>query len=222
MAALQVGRVDEAWVLVDLVQRQFPDSARASRLVGMHLEATRDFARAEALYKKELARNPANALILRRLAAAKEGAGDVPGALAALRSYLETFATDAGAWEHAAGLYLRLAAYPQAAFCLEEVILQQPGNANAQLLLAETLYAAGGAANWEAARGYFAGVIEITGGENTRALVGAAACAAQLARRGGGSELGELAGEALRQQYALRCPGKLPLVEAMLKSQGLM
>lgn len=75
-----------------------------------------------------------------------------------------------------------------------------------------------------------AAVIEMTRGQNLRALYGACACAAQLAgtRRGGSSggegeeEVGRLAAQALQQQYAVHCPAKLPLVRGMLKAQGLL
>ncbi len=75
-----------------------------------------------------------------------------------------------------------------------------------------------------------AAVIEMTRGQNLRALYGACACAAQLAgtRRGGSGggegeeEVGRLAAQALQQQYAVHCPAKLPLVRGMLKAQGLL
>ncbi|KAG7671552.1 hypothetical protein Ndes2526B_g09286 [Nannochloris sp. 'desiccata'] len=231
VAALLIGRINEAWTLVEQISRQFPDSARASRLMAMHFEATKDFSKAEELYKKELAKNPVNATVLRRLVTIKEAQGDLGGAIQMIRGYLDIHLTDCWAWEHAASLYLRTGAFTQAVFCLEEVLLHQPGNINVQLLLAETLYSAGGTANYETARGYFSGIIEMTGGENTRALYGVCACAAQLApggkskgsgRSGGKNELGGLAGEALRQQYAVKNGDKLSLVDAMLKGEGLM
>lgn len=225
MAALLVGRTKEAFALVDQIQRQFPDSSKAARLMGMYYEAIKDFTKAEEIYKEELVKNPTNAAILRRTVAVRVGQGDLTGAAQLLKTYLDTHATDWSAWEEAASIYIRLAAYPQAIFCLEEVLLHQAGNMSAQMLMADTLYAAGGAANWETARGYYSGIIEITGGENARALYGAAACTAQLAggqKRGtsskNGGELGALVGETLVQQYSARNPEKLPLVEAMLRS----
>jgi tetratricopeptide (TPR) repeat protein len=197
----------------------------------MHFEATKDFPKAEELYKKELAKNPVNTTVLRRLVTLKEAQGDLVGAIQMIRGYLDIHLTDYWAWEHAASLYLRTGAFTQAIFCLEEVLLHQPGNIDVHLLLAETLYSAGGPANYETARGCFSGIIEMTGGENTRALYGVCACEAQLATggkskgsgsSGGKSELGGLAGEALRQHYAVRNSDKLPLVDAMLKGEGLM
>lgn len=58
-----------------------------------------------------------------------------------------------------AGLPARLVPqmYQQAAFCLEELLLHQPAEVARHLLLADTLYTAGGAANWRAARAYYSG-----------------------------------------------------------------
>ena len=84
-----------------------------------------------------------------------------------------------------------------------------------------------------------AGVLELTRGDSMRALYGVCACAAQLGGGGGGKgrsggsggggggegddvDLPRLAGEAVLQRYALRCPAKLPLVKAMLHAQGLL
>lgn len=170
-------------------------------------------------------------------AAVKEARGDLFGAIQYLKEYLAVHMVDVVAWEHIATLYLRVGALPQAIFCLEEVIMHQPGNINALLLLAETLYAAGGDANLAASRGYFTGVIEVSGGRNVRALYGACACAALAGgtKKAGGSqkgqgskgdegakELGRLAGEALLQRYGVSAEAKLPLVKAMLTSQGLL
>ena len=227
VAALLIGRLKEAFIVIDSIQQQFPGSTRAARLLGLYYEATKDLNKAEEVYKEELTKDPTNASILRRQIAVKTGQGDLTGAVQGLKAYLDTHSTDWSAWEEAASLYLRLGAYPQAIFCLEEVLLHQPGNVNTQMLIADTLYASGGTANWKAARGYYSGLIEITGGENARALYGAAACTAQLGggKRSGSSksdsELGVLAGETLVQQYGAKNPRKVPLVEAMLRAQDL-
>lgn len=223
VAALQLGKSKDAWPLIESILRQFPDSSRASRLLALHFECTKDFTKAEEIYKRELTQNPTNIAVLRRMVALKEGQGDVSGALAVLKEHLDVHCTDVIAWEHAASLYVRTGAYSQAIFCLEEVLLHQPGSANALLLMAEVQYAAG---NYEIARGYYSGIIEITNGEHARALYGACSCVAQLGKKGGGGGeeggLGAAAAEALRQLYAVKNPDKLGMVDAMLKAQGLV
>ena len=196
----------------------------------MHFEATGELPEAEALYAKELEKNPTNATFLKRASAIKTGAGDLLGGVGALQAFLDAHLVDWAAWEEAAAGYLRLGALPQAIFCLEEVLLHQPGNLSAQTLLADTLYAAGGAANWQAARGYYSGLVEATGGTSARALYGICACAAQLedlsSKAGvssGEGEVARLAAEALVQAYATEGgrSDKLAGVKEALKGQGL-
>ncbi|KAI3425316.1 hypothetical protein D9Q98_009081 [Chlorella vulgaris] len=230
VAAMEAGCKQLALRLVQNVHKRFPEGARASRLTGMYFELMHTPAEAEALYAKELEKDPCNAIILKRMVGLRRGQGDLTGASTLLREYLQVHTTDWVAWEEAADLYLQLQMYQQAVFCLEELLLHQPADISRHLLLADTLYTLGGAHNWRAARSYYSGVIELSKGQNLRALCGVCACAAQLSgiRRGaGGSSTGEeelprLAGERLQQQYAVHCPAKLPLVRGMLKAQGLL
>jgi ER membrane protein complex subunit 2 len=130
-----------------------------------------------------------------------------------------------------------LGALSQAIFCLEEVLLHQPGNVSVQLLLADTLYSAGGPANLRAARGYYSAAIEATEGSNVKALYGVCACVAQLAgagKRGAsgskatadadeeGEAVAEVAGEELLARHARLAPDKLSMVKGMLKAQRLL
>jgi ER membrane protein complex subunit 2 len=165
--------------------------------------------------------------------------GDYPAAAAALRSYLEVYSGDRAAWEELAETCLRMQLYQQAAFCMEEALLLAPGNPAAMLLLADTLYTLGGQQNFRSARGYYAGVVEATGGGSVRALLGVCACAAQLAGKSKGSSGGGSAGQrggredddaglpaaaaaATLERYAAVCPDKVPLVREMLKAQGVL
>lgn len=201
----------------------------------LHFESTGDFEEAKKLYAKELEVNPQNTAFLRRMAAVKKAQGDLVGAAEALRMLLATNQTDYASWEEAAALYLRMGAMSQGIFCLEEVLMHQPGNIAAQMLLADTLYATGGVANWKAARGYYAGLLEATGGSSVRALWGVCSCMAQLkANQGKGSSstspedddgaaLAYAAAEALVQAYAEAGGGeKLELAKEVLKSQSLL
>ncbi|EFN53747.1 hypothetical protein CHLNCDRAFT_136338 [Chlorella variabilis] len=230
VAAMEAGCKQLALRLVQNVHKRFPEGARASRLTGMYFEMMGTPGEAEELYKKELEKDPANAIILKRMVGLRRGQGDLAGAAELLKQYLAVHTTDWVAWEEAADLYLHLQMYQQAAFCLEELLLHQPTDVGRHLLLADALYTMGGAHNWRAARTQYSGVIEMTKGQNLRALYGVCACAAQLSgvrrsERGGGAdveELPRLAAAALQQQYAVHCPDKLPLVRSMLKAQGLL
>jgi ER membrane protein complex subunit 2 len=116
--------------------------------------------------------------------------------------------------------------YPQAVFCLEEILLHMPGDINTMLLLADTLYSIGGHPNWRTARTYYSGVLELTEGKNVRALYGVCLCGSALQTKAGRGASGvaaadddaglpALAAEALVQRYAVECPDKLALVKGM-------
>jgi ER membrane protein complex subunit 2 len=223
VASLLCGHLEYALSLIMAIARQFPDSTRASRLLGMHFEATGDYAQAEELYKKELERDPQSVIICRRLIGLAKAQGDLPSAISSLRHYLDTRMTDVPAWEEAAALYLRGSAFSQALFCLEEVLLHQPGNINAQLLLAEALYSSGGHTNIELAKGYYAGVLEATGGNNIRGLFGVCACSTVLEKGRlprDKDSLGNVAAQTLLERYAVDSADKLLLIKSMLQCQG--
>lgn len=182
----------------------------------MHCESTGNFQEAEALYTAELQNNPRNQAILKRLVGLRKNQNNIPGAIEALKSYLDVNMADGLAWMELGELYIQLGLYSQAIFSLEEALLHQPGNISLLLLLAETLYTAGGSTHVEAARSYFAGVVEATSGENVRALYGVCRCQSYL-KSGNGSELAKVAVETLLQRYAIQCPEKLRLVKSTLE-----
>lgn len=71
--------------------------------------------------------------------------------------------------------------YPQAAFCLEEVLLHNPTNIAVYVQYADVLYTMGGSAsNFRTARSYYAAALELSGGTSVRALYGITASTAQL------------------------------------------
>ena len=73
--------------------------------------------------------------------------------------------------------------YAQAAHCLEELLLHQPSNISYFVQYADILYTMGGSSssNYRTALTYYSAAIEISEGQNVRALYGACACSAQLA-----------------------------------------
>ena len=151
--------------------------------------------------------------------------GDRQAAIAAAVQYLDVFQTDTVVWEQLARLYLDAGQLGQAQFCLEEALLAAPNNVVTLLKLADVLFAQGGTLV-QAARGYYARVVELTKGENARALYGIVACNAVGAGplkvdgaeevAAGDAELQELAEQRLRRMYAASAPELLPCVEACL------
>ncbi|GBF88587.1 hypothetical protein Rsub_01302 [Raphidocelis subcapitata] len=232
-AALECGACPLAAQLIRAVLQRFPeDSVRAKRLQGMFYEAQGKVPRAEEFYHGIIEQQPTNQMIAKRLVAAARTKGDLPAAVEYLRTYLDHWMNDRDAWEELAELYLEMGLYRQAAFCLEEVLTLAPSEPNVAVRYADALLTLGGAANARTARAYYSRAVTLTQGRSARALYGLVACAAQLQGQQGGSsdagsnpeaqELPGAAAAALVALYRERAPGKVPLVEALLKRQGLV
>lgn len=151
-------------------------------------------------------------------------AGDLPKAIEAASEYLSTFQTDSTVWDQLHRLYMRTGQLPQAQYCLEEMMLHMPASANVMINLADVMYAQGGLPNLKAAFTYYARVIELTGGENARALYGASAARAAICglvndRSAPEGELPALVQQQLVVLYEQYAPDKLPLVQAMVTAQ---
>lgn len=82
----------------------------------------------------------------------------------------------------------------------------------------------GGVQNFTVAHKYFARVLELTSGDNVRALYGIAAAQSALAASGAPSaangELGSLSKQRLLQLYGQSAPGKAALVESVLSDDS--
>ncbi len=70
--------------------------------------------------------------------------------------------------------------YPQAATCYEEVLLQNPACIASYVQYADVLYTIGGVSNYRTARTYYAAAVDLSNGENARALYGLCAASVQL------------------------------------------
>jgi ER membrane protein complex subunit 2 len=154
------------------------------------------------------------------------GHGDVTTAIDMACKYLDVFQNDPVVWEQLCQLYLQVGRLEQAQFCLEEMLILTPGDVVTMIKLADLLYEQAGA-KVLAARGYYAKVIELSRGENLRALYGLLACEAFGAKvedgkgkKGTNSEgLAELARERLRGAYGRAPEGLAVHLEALLESQ---
>lgn len=119
-------------------------------------------------------------------------------------------------------------------------------HARAQLRYADVLYTMGKPDHVRAARTYYSAALQLSEGQNLRALWGVCATSAALAPGGDAAgaalsprkpaagpplaaghnaaapELGELAAQQLQQRYVAECPAKLPFVQAALRGMGLL
>ncbi|KAJ7522219.1 hypothetical protein O6H91_18G002000 [Diphasiastrum complanatum] len=163
-------RVAEECVKALLIK--FPDSARVARLEGMWMEAKGQWKEASAIYDSVIQEIPFDSQLHKRKVAIFKAQGKLSEAAETLIKYLDTFMADHEAWRELANIYISQQMYKQAAFCFEELLLAQPGNALYHLGYAEVLYTIGGVENLRTAKKYYASTIELSGGKNLRALYG--------------------------------------------------
>lgn len=228
IAALQSGDIAQGERLINAVTSAFPTGTRSACLRGALLEAHGKSAEAEAFYMKVLDVNPQKqASLKKRLASLKRAQGDSAGAIQILSDYLATV-NDASAWEELADIYITSGSLEKGAFCLEELLMLQPGDPGVMMTYADVLYTLGGSERWRAARAYYAACIEASGGRSVRALQGVCSSHAKLQAEKGVAmkdeevELAKVAAQALMQRYAIECPEKVSSVKELLKSQSLI
>ncbi|KAJ2003331.1 tetratricopeptide repeat domain-containing protein [Coemansia thaxteri] len=143
LAAIDEGQMDLAKSVLFLLDKRFDGSQRVRRLHGLVNEACGQASEAEVIYTEMLSKDPTNVLASKRLIAQLKARGQLHLATQELVTYLDTHSNDFEAWLELSHLYLLQHLYQQAAFCLEEVILQQPANHYFHLLYAEIQYTMG-------------------------------------------------------------------------------
>ncbi|TYI16368.1 hypothetical protein ES332_A08G250100v1 [Gossypium tomentosum] len=206
--------------------KKFPESKRVGRLEGMLLEAKGLWAEAEKVYSSLLEDNPLDQVIHKRKVAMAKAQGNISGAIESLNKYLEIFMADHDAWRELAEIYVSLQMYKQAAFCYEELILSQPTVPLYHLAYADVLYTLGGLENLQTSKKYYASTIDLTGGKNTRALLGVCLCTSAIGQVSKGRnkedkespELQSLAAKALEKEYRQKADDKLGLLTSALRS----
>ncbi|CAM6036942.1 unnamed protein product [Sphagnum compactum] len=226
IAAMDCHALEAAKECIGALSTKFPESMRVARLEGMWWEAKGAWQQAESLYSDLLADNPSDSALHKRRIAMAKAQGNLIGAVEATNKYLETFMADHDAWRELADMYILLQMYKQAAFCFEELILSQPTNALYHLGYAELLYTMGGLDNLRAARKYYAAAIEMSGGQNMRALFGICMCGTAITQTKGRGrdekdsvDLLSLAGSVIVKQYKEKCPNKVDLISSILDKQ---
>ncbi|KAJ1919823.1 tetratricopeptide repeat domain-containing protein [Mycoemilia scoparia] len=164
VAACDTGKIQLAKICVEELEKKFPGSLRVLRLNGMILEASKDLPGAEAIYNKILETEPNN--IVR----------DMEKYVKELNKYIDTYYNDPEAWLELCNTYLTLQMYPQAAFCAEELLVQQPHNHFFHLKYAEIQYTIG---NIELALQEYLRVVELAT-DYIRGFYGIKLCADRL------------------------------------------
>ncbi|KAJ1675448.1 tetratricopeptide repeat domain-containing protein [Spiromyces aspiralis] len=176
VAACDLGRLDLARICLETLQKRFPGSLRVRRLHGLLYEANREFDRAEKEYRSILEAEPNNIPTTKRLIAVLKAKGEISECVKQLNDYVDTYYNDPEAWLELCHLYLRLQMYPQAAFCMEELILQQPHNHFFHLKYAEIQYTIG---DIEAALTEYLRVVELAT-DHLRGFYGIKLCVDRL------------------------------------------
>ncbi|KAJ2452390.1 tetratricopeptide repeat domain-containing protein [Coemansia sp. RSA 2336] len=168
IAALDEGQIELAKALLVLLRKRFTSSERVKRLYGMINECVGHPEEAQLIYSQMHEKDNTNVLAHKRLIALLKSQGQLGEAIKMLVSYLDTHTNDFEAWLELSCLYLNAHMYPQAAFCLEEVILQQPANHYFHLCYAEVNYTMG---NLALALKEFLRVVELST-DNVRGFYG--------------------------------------------------
>ncbi|KAJ3086670.1 ER membrane complex subunit 2 [Quaeritorhiza haematococci] len=146
VAALDTGDTEAASrILKNDIAPQFPPSTsvRSKRLEGMYLEATSKWDEAQKTYEDALELDETNMLVRKRLVALLRSRGKRLEAIEVLVKYLDAFTTDIEGWSELSALYLAEGMFQQAAFCLEEILLQRPQHHLYHLRYADILYTMG-------------------------------------------------------------------------------
>jgi len=160
-------------------------SLRVRRLLGLGLEADGDYEEAEKLYNNLLQENPACSFALKRKhCLLKAQVGREMDAMDALKTYLEKFPSDASAWQQMYEACMDVGDYKSAAFCMEELVLSSPLDAQLHCTLGEVYASISGPGvldNLRLARKHLAQSLDLDSStQNIRAFYALIACASSF------------------------------------------
>jgi len=181
MAAIDVHRPDIVTDAIDALNSNFGrNSLRLRRLEAMQAEMHEDWDLAIELLDQILEKDDTNCHARKRIIAIHRARGENDRAKKALNEYLEDFMCDGEAWAELCEIYVLEQEYTKAAFCCEELILQNPHNHLYYQKYADIKYTQGGFENMELAKTYYCHTIKINP-HNIRALYGLLLTSTQLA-----------------------------------------
>lgn len=168
LAAAELGVAGWRDYCLKKLTTKFPSSLRVERLKGLNAESKAEWSEAKGIYEKILTDKPDDTPSRKRLIAIHKQRGNIPEAIEAINTYLETFSTDAEVWHELAELYLEAGALQRAVFCFEELLVSNPRSMYHVLSYAELLYSTG---DFETSRKYFC-LASYIDGASLRALWG--------------------------------------------------
>mmetsp|Transcript_2320 Transcript_2320/g.3655 ORF Transcript_2320/g.3655 Transcript_2320/m.3655 type:complete len:300 (+) Transcript_2320:107-1006(+) len=142
-ASLDYGDVKLANECVVLLLKQFPDSARVGRLLGLLKEQCGEYEEALEIYKGLLAKNPANLMVLKRKVCVHKAMGDTKSEIEEINNVLKQYPGESSSWQELGDIYLGMCDYTSAAHCFEELVLLSPTSAPHHVRLADVYYTIG-------------------------------------------------------------------------------
>eukprot|EP00347_Sterkiella_histriomuscorum_P010177 403377310 len=178
-ASLDLKQADWANAFLRIITKNFPQSVKTMRMLGMLFEALQEHEKARDIYAELLVNNPNDFQAVKRLVALERDNNKSNEAIAILNKYLEINQQDMEAWLELSDIYLSKLNFGKAQFCYEEVLSMQPSNFIVNLRFAEMLYSQGGPENLDnyyMARKYFSHALSLidekVGNMQARALWG--------------------------------------------------
>lgn len=172
MAAIDVHRLDIVTDVINALSSNFGrNSLRLRRLEAMRAEMHEDWDLAIELLDQILEKDETNCLARKRKIAIHRERGETDRAKKALNEYLEDCMYDGEAWAELCEIYVLEQEYTKAAFCCEELILQNPNNHLYYQKYADIKYSEGGSDNMDMAKTYYCHTIKLNP-NNIRALYG--------------------------------------------------
>ncbi|XKL62742.1 hypothetical protein PGB90_002575 [Kerria lacca] len=171
ISSLDCNRIDIANECLLQLSNKFPNSYRVRLLEELLLEYLERYDEALDLLDAMIHDDETNASPRKRKIAILKAKGRNAEAIKELNEYLKKFMIDQDAWNELCDLYLNEQEYAKAAFCMEELILQNPHNHLFHLRFAEIKYTQGGIDNLELALAYYCQALKLSP-SNMRALFG--------------------------------------------------
>ncbi|MCJ1305051.1 hypothetical protein MMC08_007865 [Hypocenomyce scalaris] len=152
LSCLRTGDDKSAHLCLErLIDRFGASNERVMGLRGLYQEAVADddaaLEKVLTEYEDALAEDPINTPISKRRIALLRSLSRPAEAIAALVELLDASPTDIEAWTELSDLYLSQGMFPQAVFCLEEVLLVAPNAWNIHARMGEVLYISVAASN---------------------------------------------------------------------------